>query len=88
MKPGPRNSITDIAGLTVGHAQDNVLKSGCTVLVGDAPFTAGVHVMGGAPGTRETDLLAPDKFVNKSTRWFFQAGLPLAWMRPAALRMD
>ena len=65
MKPGPRNSITDIAGLTVGHAQDNVLKSGCTVLVGDAPFTAGVHVMGGAPGTRETDLLAPDKFVQQ-----------------------
>ena len=63
MIPGPRNLITDVAGLKVGHAQDNVLKSGTTVLTADAPFTASVHVMGGAPGTRETDLLAPDKSV-------------------------
>ncbi len=65
MTPGPRNAITDVAGLRVGHAQDAALKSGSTVLLGDAPFTAGVHVMGGAPGTRETDLLAPDKFVQQ-----------------------
>lgn len=63
MRPGPQNAITDIAGLRVGHAQDDTLKSGSTVLVGDAPFTAAVHVMGGAPGTRETDLLSPDKMV-------------------------
>ena len=62
-EPGPRNLITDVAGLRVGNAQDAVLKSGATVLVGDAPFACGVHVMGGAPGTRETDLLAPDKSV-------------------------
>jgi D-aminopeptidase len=61
MKPGPRNLITDVDGLRVGHAQDNAIKSGTTVLLGDAPFTASVNVMGGAPGTRETDLLAPDK---------------------------
>ena len=58
-----RNLITDIAGLRVGHAHDAALKSGVTVLTADAPFTCGVHVMGGAPGTRETDLLAPDKTV-------------------------
>lgn len=58
-----RNLITDVAGLKVGNAQDNRLKSGSTVLTGDKPFTASVHVMGGAPGTRETDLLAPDKTV-------------------------
>lgn len=63
MKPGPKNLITDIAGLRVGNAQDDALKSGATVLLADAPFTASVHVMGGAPGTRETDLLAPDKSV-------------------------
>lgn len=61
MRPGPRNLITDISGLRVGNAQDSTLKSGTTVLVGDAPFTASVAVQGGAPGTRETDLLAPDK---------------------------
>lgn len=63
MRPGPKNLITDIAGLKVGNAQDDALKSGTTVLVGDAPFVASVHVMGGAPGTRETDLLDPDKSV-------------------------
>lgn len=61
MTPGPKNAITDIAGLRVGHAQDAALKSGASVLVADAPFTASVAVLGGAPGTRETDLLAPDK---------------------------
>lgn len=63
MQTGPRNLITDVAGLRVGQAQDLRIKTGVTVLLGDAPLTAGVHVMGGAPGTRETDLLAPDKTV-------------------------
>ena len=61
MIPAARNLITDVAGLRVGHASDARLKSGVTVLTADAPFTASVAVMGGAPGTRETDLLAPDK---------------------------
>ncbi|SDX85343.1 P1 family peptidase [Citreimonas salinaria] len=61
MQPGPLNLITDIAGLRVGNAHYDSLKSGTTVLVGDAPFVASVAVQGGAPGTRETDLLAPDK---------------------------
>ncbi|MBP0482755.1 P1 family peptidase [Sagittula salina] len=61
MRPGPRNLITDVAGLRVGNAQDDGLRSGVTVVTGDAPFVASVAVHGGAPGTRETDLLAPDK---------------------------
>jgi len=65
MKPGPRNLITDIKGLRVGNAEDHHVKSGATVLVGDRPFVAAVHVMGGAPGSRETDLLAPDKLVQE-----------------------
>lgn len=64
LKPGPLNLITDVTGLKVGNAQDETLKSGATVLTADAPFVASVHVMGGAPGTRETDLLAPDKSVS------------------------
>jgi D-aminopeptidase len=63
MTPGPTNSLCDIEGLRVGNAQDDILKSGTTVVLGDVPFTASVAVMGGAPGTRETDLLAPDKSV-------------------------
>lgn len=65
MHPGPKNLITDIPGLRVGNAEDHGIKTGCTVLVGDRPFTAAVHVMGGAPGTRETDLLAPDTLVQE-----------------------
>lgn len=63
IRPGPRNLITDIKGLKVGNAQDAGLKSGATVLTADSSFVTSVHVMGGAPGTRETDLLAPDKTV-------------------------
>ena len=63
MSAGPRNLITDVPGLRVGNSQDTRIRSGVTVVTADRPFTAGVHVMGGAPGTRETDLLAPDKTV-------------------------
>ena len=63
MRPGPRNLITDVTGLRVGNASDPRLRSGVTVLTADRPFVAAVHVMGGAPGTRETDLLAPDRLV-------------------------
>ncbi|WP_394346541.1 P1 family peptidase [Meridianimarinicoccus aquatilis] len=65
LRPGPRNLITDVPGLFVGNASDADLKSGATVLTADAPFTAAVHVMGGAPGSVETDLLAPDKLVTQ-----------------------
>jgi len=65
MKTGPANLITDVAGLKVGHATDQRLKSGVTVLVCDEPAIAAVHVMGGAPGTRETDLLEPHNSVQE-----------------------
>lgn len=64
-RPGPRNLITDVPSLWVGQAQDAKLKTGVTVLGSDHPFTAGVHIMGGAPGARETDLLASDKIVEE-----------------------
>ncbi|MDK3071529.1 P1 family peptidase [Sedimentitalea sp. JM2-8] len=63
MRPGPRNLITDVPGLLVGNAQDTRLKSGTTVLLGQDRLTASYSVMGGAPGTRETDLMEPDKSV-------------------------
>ncbi len=65
MRPGPRNLVTDVAGLVVGNAEDHAIKTGCTVLLGERPFVAAVNVMGGAPGTRETDLLAPDRLVQE-----------------------
>ena len=63
MQPGPRNLITDVAGLRVGNAEDHRLKSGVTVVLCDDPAVAGVQVLGGSPGTRETDLLEPHNSV-------------------------
>ena len=63
MKTGPRNLITDVAGLKVGNATDHILRSGVTVVLCDEPATAAVQVLGGAPGTRETDLLEPHNTV-------------------------
>ncbi|WP_062014395.1 P1 family peptidase [Aureimonas sp. AU4] len=62
-RPGPRNLLTDVAGLRVGHASDERLRSGVTAILCDRPTVASVAVLGGAPGTRETDLLAPDATV-------------------------
>lgn len=63
LAPGPRNAITDVPGLLVGNASDARLKSGVTVLTADTAFVASVDIRGGAPGTRETDLLAPGRLV-------------------------
>jgi L-aminopeptidase/D-esterase-like protein len=74
MRPGPLNLITDVTGLKVGNAHHPALRSGVTVLTGERPFTAAAHVMGGAPGTRETDLLAPDKLVHEVDAIFLSGG--------------
>ncbi|WP_350334797.1 P1 family peptidase [Coralliovum pocilloporae] len=63
MKTGPLNLITDVDGLLVGNADDADLKSGTSVILPDQRSVAAVHVMGGAPGTRETDLLSPEQTV-------------------------
>ncbi len=61
---GPSNSITDIDGFLVGNSQDDKLKSGVTVLTRSTSFRASVSILGGAPGTKETNLLSPDKIVD------------------------
>ena len=58
------NSIIDVGGIQVGHAQHTSGLSGCTVLLFEHPAIAGVDQRGGAPGTRETDLLRPMHMVN------------------------
>ncbi len=63
-RSGPLNLLTDVAGLTVGNAADARLKSGVTVVLCEAPSIAAVQVLGGAPGTRETDLLEPHNAVD------------------------
>jgi L-aminopeptidase/D-esterase-like protein len=62
-RTGPRNLITDVAGLAVGNAADARLKSGVTAVVCEEPTVASYQILGGAPGTRETDLLEPHNSV-------------------------
>jgi L-aminopeptidase/D-esterase-like protein len=59
------NTITDVRGIEVGHAQNDKALTGCTVILCRKGAVAGVDVRGGAPGTRETDLLNPVNVVEK-----------------------
>ena len=61
----PRNLLTDIPGIRVGHADDARTASGVTAIVFDAPLVVAVDVRGGGPGTRETDLLDPARTVER-----------------------
>lgn len=54
-----------LPGLRVGHAADAAAKTGVTVFLPDEPAVAAVHVAGGAPATRETDLLRPGNTVER-----------------------
>jgi len=58
-------AITDVAGIEVGHFTDTRRPTGCTVVLAREGAIAGVDVRGAAPGTRETDLLAPTNLVDR-----------------------
>jgi L-aminopeptidase/D-esterase-like protein len=66
LRPGPRNLITDVHGLSVGHATDEQVQSGVTVLLGVDAWHAAVDVRGGGPGTRETDALAAENLIGRA----------------------
>jgi L-aminopeptidase/D-esterase-like protein len=59
------NSLTDIPGIMVGHAQDDQALTGCTVVLCPGGAVGGVDQRGGAPGTRETDALHPMHLVQQ-----------------------
>ena len=61
----PNNTLTAVPGIKVGHATDPVGLTGCTVVLCEAGAVGGVDQRGGAPGTRETDLLRPMHLVQK-----------------------
>jgi L-aminopeptidase/D-esterase-like protein len=65
-RPGPRNLVTDVQGVAVGHATDDRVRSGVTVLSCAAAWPAAVDVRGGGPGTRETDVLAPENLIGRA----------------------
>ena len=65
-RPGPRNLITDVPGLKVGHATSESVRTGITAVLCEAGWAAAVDVRGGGPGTRETDSLASENLVGRA----------------------
>ncbi|WP_297632460.1 P1 family peptidase [uncultured Clostridium sp.] len=57
--------FVDIDGIKLGHAENKEGSTGCSVVICEEGATGGVDVRGGAPGTRETDLLNPSELVDK-----------------------
>jgi len=73
-RPGPRNLITDIPGLLVGHATDEQAHSGVTVLRPDGFWSASVDIRGGGPGGRESAALEPENMVGQLHALVFSGG--------------
>lgn len=65
MRTGPRNLLTDVAGIEVGNAASRRVRSGVTVVTTGRGMVAACDVRGGAPGTRETDALRPGNLVDR-----------------------
>ncbi len=63
---GPRNAITDVTGLSVGHAHDAAVQSGVTVIHAEWAMVAAADVRGGGPGVRETEALKAENLVGKA----------------------
>ncbi len=65
IRPGPRNSLTDVAGLLVGNAEDHGARTGVTVVLAEQSVMAAADVRGGAPGTINTDALRHGGLIQK-----------------------
>lgn len=59
------NSICDVPGIRVGHAQNPAARTGCTVILPEMEVTAGVDIRGSAPGTREVETIMPTRLIQK-----------------------
>jgi L-aminopeptidase/D-esterase-like protein len=90
-------SITDVAGIEVGHFTDSRRPTGCTVVLAREGAVAGVDVRGAAPGTRETDLLAPTNLVEQvhgillsgGSAWGLDAATGVVrWLEEQGVGMD
>lgn len=90
-------SITRVAGIEVGHCTDARRPTGCTVVIAREGAVAGVDVRGAAPGTRETDLLAPSNLIDKvhaivlagGSAWGLDAASgAMRWLEECGLGLD
>ena len=73
-QPGPKNAITDVPGIKVGHVTDRRGATGCTVILCAGAKAAAVDARGGAPGTRETDVLRLEILVRPCHAVVFSGG--------------
>ncbi len=71
---GPRNAITDVPGIRVGQFTDRRKATGCTVILCETSTAAAVDTRGGAPGTRETDVLGLANLVRRCHAVLFTGG--------------
>lgn len=65
MRPGPKNTITDVPGILVGNAEDHRARSGVTVVLPEEPAIAAVDARGGGTGSRDIELLGLDGSVEE-----------------------
>jgi L-aminopeptidase/D-esterase-like protein len=73
-KTGPKNLITDVAGLKVGQAHDADVQTGSTIIIPDEAAVAACDVRGGGPATRETDALSAENLVQEIDAVVFSGG--------------
>jgi L-aminopeptidase/D-esterase-like protein len=85
VRPGARNLITDVAGLTVGQAEDARVASGVTVLLGDVPMSAVCDIRGGAPGTRDVATLDAMALVGQADAIVLSGGSAFGLDAPAGV---
>jgi L-aminopeptidase/D-esterase-like protein len=90
-------TLTDVAGIEVGHFTDTRRPTGCSVVIARAGAVAGVDVRGAAPGTRETDLLNPSNMVDRvhavmlsgGSAWGLDAASgAMRWLEEQGLGLD
>ena len=84
--PGPKNLITDVTGVQVGHAENLEVGTGVTVITSDKPFCAAVDVRGGGPGTRETDMLSLENSIGRADAIVLSGGSAYGLYACAAIR--
>jgi L-aminopeptidase/D-esterase-like protein len=85
VRPGARNLITDVAGLSVGQAEDARVATGVTVLLGGAPMNAVYDIRGGAPGTRDVAVLDAMALVGQADAIVLSGGSAFGLDAPAGV---
>ena len=73
-QPGALNLITDVPGVLVGNATADKAATGVTALRCERAFVSAVDSRGGAPGTRETDVLSPENLVGRADAFILTGG--------------